>query len=390
MKPDRIRSEFQRLSGVRVSEDVLERARERSPAPPTPPGQRVWIAFVALAVFAAAGAFAWSAFRPGSSAPEPPGDESTAPTVVRLDCGGQGPELLTPEVQVQTDGVLMHVEPVGDAIGVEGSLVDEDPGTGTWAFDFGEGDQAQSFAIALGIAPGEYVVRCAHGAFLGGELTSAEGVSLRIVDPEGVWHDPALACSGPDQALRQIFDGGEPPVNPASIIDQVIRHAVPGVVDSDVIDYAVYPGTPRGEEWHFRVVRRGEVLAVLHLFESDSQRTIEVEACSSSQIGDPDAPTAGPLATTREVPEFPRCDPYANACASVWVSEARYAQLRAESIPQPDEQVPSCDEATPDEACSTYPDDQAVELLLLPEDGEAFVAQYGCGQTRAEMCRLES
>lgn len=109
-----------------------------------------------------------------------------------------------------------------------------------------------------------------------------------------------------------------------------------------------------------------------------------------SGIGDPNSSTAGPIATTREVPGFPRCDPYTNACVSVWVSQARYAQIRGDPVPQPDLQVPSCDEAAPDEACSTYPDDQAVELLMFPEDGDAFIAQYGCGQALAEMCRLES
>lgn len=390
MKPDRIRREFQRLSRVRVSDGVLERARERSPSPPTPAGQRAFIAFVALAVFAAAGFFAWSAFRPGSSNPEPPADDTEVPTLMRLDCGGQRPELLTPEVQVQDDGVLIHVEDLGDAIGIEGSLVDEDPGTGTWAFDFGEENQGQGFDVALGIGPGQYVVRCAHGGFLAGELNPAEGESLRIVDPEGVWHDPALACAAPDQAARSDFFGGEVSVNPSSMIDQVLRHAVSGIVDSDLIEYAAYPGTPRGEEWHFRVLRGGEVLARMRTFEAGNQRTIVVEACSSSEIGGPNAPTAGPIATTREVPGFPRCDPYTSDCASVWVSEARYAQLRGEAVPQPLTEYPSCEEAGPDEACSTYPDDYPVELLVMPQDRDAFVAQYGCGAREEEMCRLET
>jgi hypothetical protein len=390
VNPDRIRREFQRLSEVRVSEGVLERARERPPTPPTPPGQRVFVAVAALAVFAIAGFFARSAFRPGTSSPEPPAGESGVPTVLGFDCGGQGPGLLTTEVQVQSEGVLVHVEGLGDATGVEGSRVDDDPGTGTWAVEFGEENRPQIFDVALAIQPGKYVVRCAHGDFLAGKLTPAEGEAVRIVDPDGIWHDPALACTGPEQSPRDFFDGGEPSVNPVSIIDQVIRHAVPGIVDSDVIEYAAYPGSPRGEEWHFLVLRGGEVLARLRSFEAGDRRTIEVEACASSEIGHRNAPSAGPIGTTREVPGFLRCDPYANSCVSVWVSEARYAQLRDEAVPQPDAEYPSCEEVGPDEACSTYPDDQPVELLLMPPDRDAFVAQDGCGATADEMCRLNS
>ena len=47
--------------------------------------------------------------------------------------------MLTPEVQVQDDGVLIRVEDVGDAVGVEGSLLDQDPGTGTWRSTSGAG-----------------------------------------------------------------------------------------------------------------------------------------------------------------------------------------------------------------------------------------------------------
>jgi hypothetical protein len=107
--------------------------------------------------------------------PTPPAAAMEPANVARFDCGGEGPDLLTPEVQVQNDGVLIHVEDLADAVGVEGSLVDEDPGTGTWAVDFGEEDQGSTFEFAMAIAPGQYVVRCAHGGFLAGELSAAEG-----------------------------------------------------------------------------------------------------------------------------------------------------------------------------------------------------------------------
>jgi hypothetical protein len=319
--------------------------------------------------------------------PTPPADAMEPAKVVRIDCGGEGPELLTPEVQVQNDGVLIYVEDLGDAIGVEGSLVDEDPGTGTWAFDFGEEDQGPILEVAMGIEPGRYVVRCAHGGFLAGELSAAEGESLRVIDRAAIWHDPALGCSGTEQILQHDFFGGEVSVNPSSIIDQVLRHAVPGIVDSDVIDYAEYPGTPRGQEWDFRVLRGGEVVARIRVFEAGDW-TFGVEACSTSEIGDRNAPTAGPIATTHEVPGFARCDPYSSDCAQVWVSEARYAELRSEPVPQPDPKYASCEEAGPDEACSVYPDDRPLELLVTPKDRDAFVAQFGCGASEEEMCRV--
>ncbi len=319
--------------------------------------------------------------------PMPPADAMEPANVVRFDCGGEGPELLTPEVQVQNDGVLIHVEDLGDAIGVEGSLVDEDPGTGTWAFDFGEEDQGTILEVAMAIEPGRYVVRCAHGGFLAGELSAAQGESLRIIDRAAIWHDPALACSGTEQLLQHDFFGGEVSVNPSSIIDQVLRHAVPGIVESDVIDYAEYPGTPRGQEWNFRVLRGGEVVARIRVLEAGDW-TFGVEACSTSEIGDRNAPTAGPIATTHEVPGFARCDPYSSDCARVWVSEARYAELRGEPVPKPDPDYPSCEEAGPDEACSVYPDDRPLELLVTPKDRDAFVAQFECGASEEEMCRI--
>jgi len=321
--------------------------------------------------------------------PKPPADDTEPATVLQFDCGGEGPELLTPEVQVQNDGVLIHVEDLGDAVGVEGSLVDEDPDTGTWAVDFGEEDQGSTFEFAMAIAPGQYVVRCAHGGFLAGELSLAQGESLRIIDRAAIWHDPALACSGTEQVLHRDFFGGEVSVNPSSIIDQVLRHAVPGIVDSDVIDHAEYPGTPRGEEWHFRALRGGEVVARIRVFEAGDW-SFGVEACSTSEIGDRNAPTAGPIATTHEVPGFARCDPYTSDCASVWVSEARYAELRREPVPQPDTEYASCEEAGPDEVCSVYPDDRPLELLVAPQDRDGFVAQFGCGASEEEMCRLEA
>jgi hypothetical protein len=284
MKPDPIRRAFEHLSNVPVPEDIVERARERPPAPPTPPGHRALVAFVALAVFAAAGAFAWSAFRPGSSPPEPPADVSDVPSVVRIDCGAQGSELLTPEVQVQSDGVLIHVEEVGNAVGVEGSLLDEDPGTGTWAFDFGDGGVTSGFEIALALPPGEYVVRCAEGDFLAGAMTSADGEVLKIVDPGGIWHDHTLSCPEADRSPQWTFGGGDPSIVDPSGIEDVIRNTVPGIAPSDLIEYAAYPGAPRGEEWQYRILRGGAVVARLRLFEGGGRWTI-VEACSSSGIG---------------------------------------------------------------------------------------------------------
>lgn len=284
MKPDRIRREFKRLSDVPIPDDLLERARQRDPTPPRSPGSRAVVAFVALAVFAAAGAFAWSAFRPRSSQPQPPADEGEIPTVVRMDCGKQERGLVTPEVQVQGGGVLIHVEDVGNAVGVEGSLLD-DLGSGAWAFDFGETQAAGGFDIALGIAPGAYVVRCADGNFLSRTLTPADGEIVHIVDPAGIWHDFALACPGADQAPIAAIDGGVLSSETSSVVEELIRHAVPGIADSDLIEYAAYPGTPRGEEWDYRVVRGGEVLARLGVFTGDGQSSIVVEACSSSGIG---------------------------------------------------------------------------------------------------------
>jgi hypothetical protein len=134
-------------------------------------------------------------------------------------------------------------------------------------------------------------------------LTPADGESLHIVDPAGIWHDFALACRGTDQAPLEAIDGGARPETSSDVVE-LIRQTVPGIADSDVIEYAAYPGAPRGEQWDYRVVRGGEVLARLGVLTGDGQSTIVVEACSSSGIG-----TAGASPVTAgESP--PIDDPY--------------------------------------------------------------------------------
>jgi hypothetical protein len=75
MKPERIREEFQRLNRVRVSEGLVDRARERSGGlTRTPLGKRALVVLVAFGVFVAAGVFAWSALRfTGDDHSEPSG-----------------------------------------------------------------------------------------------------------------------------------------------------------------------------------------------------------------------------------------------------------------------------------------------------------------------------
>jgi hypothetical protein len=69
MKPERLRREFGRLSRVPVTEGLVERARVREVEPLQPSWKRrAIVVVVAIAIFAVAAGFAWSALRPSPRA----------------------------------------------------------------------------------------------------------------------------------------------------------------------------------------------------------------------------------------------------------------------------------------------------------------------------------
>lgn len=102
---------------------------------------------------------------------------------------------------------------------------------------------------------------------------------LTIVDPEGLWVNPELACGRGWKRSRIRTDVKEQ-VDP----EQVAHDEVPGLRDGDVIRRPGYPGT----EWHLDthvVVRDGENVAFLVFGRRGGRWEIGIHACPGSAIG---------------------------------------------------------------------------------------------------------
>src|SRR4051794_29848017 len=151
---DQIRETLQRRA-------ALVDSREATPhAPPTPghgrhhPGgraSRTIAAVVAFGVFAVAAVFAWTALRPGPTAP--PTSEASTPDTARVTCGPNGAtSLATPAVRPQLDGV--HIEVMSRGSGFLYTQQTDVPGH-NWAQDLAT--RSGTSEVLLAIPPRTFV-----------------------------------------------------------------------------------------------------------------------------------------------------------------------------------------------------------------------------------------
>ena len=197
-----------------------------------------------------------------------PSRVSAIPVVGTIRCGdaSTAAPLVTPAVQPAEDGV--HLTLVGArARRVVAQLL---RGSEEWNIPLAAGRIRR--LVLSDLPPGEYRVSCLPA-------DPDAHAELRVVDPDGLWHAPELDCPGAVQVME--FDG-----TATGLADptEAVR-AFPGVKGSDVVEYAGYPLASDG----FRVIRAGEVVALVHL--ERAQRggwfVSSVESCVGS----------GPLST---------------------------------------------------------------------------------------------
>lgn len=283
----------------------------------------------------------------------------------------------TPVVSVQPDGLHVRIDGSGDAIGL---TVDIDGGKMATGFPPGE---AYPVDLVLPIPVGEGRIVCGYRQTADGPASKP----IELVDPAGIWHDPHLDCSLPDDVddpPRFMFWTGPNP------FPDVLERVVPGFRRGDDVAYAGYPRGAFGRSWLIR--REGDTVGHLDVSTYDDRSFVTPWACEDSRIGASGSGTAGRQATPFEVEGFARCDPYRSVCSDVFVTAAWYADARGEP---PDRyayrQEPSsaCLPDQPEGGCRPDPEDVVLVMMMSHEDAARFIATRGCG-TEATACALTS
>jgi hypothetical protein len=273
---------------------------------------------------------------------------------------------------VQPDGLHVRIDGPGDAIGLT-----IDIGGGKIATGFPPGE-AYPVDLVLPVPVGEGRIVCGYRQTVDGPASKP----IEVVDPEGIWHDPALDCGVPD-------DVDDPPrfsfwTEPNRFPD-VLERVVPGFRRGDDVMYAGYPRGAFGRSWLMR--RAGDTVSHLEVSTYDDRSFVTLWACDDSGIGDAGGETAGPQATPFSVDGLQRCDPYVAACSEVFVTAAWYADARGERAKRYAYREAPWDACLPDQpqGCRPDPDDVVLVLLLSSDDAARFMATRGCG-AEAEPC----
>jgi hypothetical protein len=228
----------------------------------------------------------------------PPPDE--APDLLHLTCTPDTATLDSVVVRAQSDGVHIAVDASNDVNRVEivfGSAPEEFFGTGVGVHEDG--------SRGTPIQPGSgWGVGCSGGggnAVSPSDIGTSKVAAFTVVDPDGIYTPVELAC---DQPISRRFavtgtpasgvDGQYEPT--AQTVDESVA-AIPGILDTDVVQEAGYPDGPGFKSGPlFTVLRDARPVARLHVpVEVFGSWSVSVDACPETGIG-PDAPpgAAGP------------------------------------------------------------------------------------------------
>lgn len=245
--------------------------------PPEPPGRRIVTAVVALGLFTAVAAGAWLAFRPVHTGTAASGGPEPADVLV-VTCSEDGPpEISTPVVRAHPDGIHVQVRgaPNTEALFIRSA---SRPG-----WDLSSGSNGIEDELVVGATPGEAFAGCFSGDPVpereAGAPQQPDESAFTIVDPTGSWVSTELTC-GFDPDTRHFEadrdSAGEP-------IESAARRAIPGVLDTDVVERAGYPQA--GDRQEVRIVRDGEVVAWASGFIFNAESWLfDVTACEGSGI----------------------------------------------------------------------------------------------------------
>jgi hypothetical protein len=247
---ERWQREVRKLHELGPSADVWDDAAARTPgtsadADGPSARKRVIAGVLAIAVFIAAGLFAWEIFRP--SDPLPPA-QADASDVLRIRCDAQSIDVLTPVVEAQPDGVHVLAEVSGIR---QPQVLLSSKANPTGLFSSGAQGVDDVFVVAL--PPGLATASCLSIPLQSGGPTG----SFSVVDPEGVFKAYHLTCEDPKWAGTSRNDLSD--VVPAATPEEAFALHVNGLMAEDVIEPAGYPMD--ASRWDFyRLTREGQVI----------------------------------------------------------------------------------------------------------------------------------
>lgn len=215
-----------------------------------------------------------------------------APSVAKISCTADGVLLHTPVVAAQRDGVTFDIDNPAGFEQVGWFPTDSDA---TWGASIGR----ERRVVWGQMPPGRYTVGCGpESANNANDLVGATAI-VEVTDPTSYWHPYEPDCIGEKKKTSTASYLASKVFTSRSEDDQfvyskdftyegesTIRSRVPGILDSDILDYRGYPEGKRvmGDD-SFRVVRDGRVVAgVAVLHRSPDSLSFWVEACPSSGI----------------------------------------------------------------------------------------------------------
>ena len=202
-----------------------------------------------------------------ASEPPPPALPETAVIVCRA---GEAPNVETPSVKPQSDGV--HVQFMNDTGKELSTLIEhpEDGGMGTSA-----PDGTSSQVVDLG--PGAFSVACYDGFTEDGSEVPRS--SVEVVDEDGIWVSTRLGCV---EQFSQVADYIQGATGETSDPIEAARKGIEGynLETDDVFERAGYPET---DTVRVRAVRDGEPIAVVDLIDDGAGKWLvsQVTGCSS-------------------------------------------------------------------------------------------------------------
>jgi hypothetical protein len=176
--------------------------------------------------------------------------EDAAPAL-RVRCGPDGTQVLTPVVETQPDG--LHVVPVGVPHGWSIGITTEDRFASFWS-----GSEGVNDPFVRSVPTGELVVACTSEAVAENEKEWlwSETARFRFVDQRGYFAPFNRACETSETTgLAFSFDAG----GSSDLVEQ-IRGALIGVDPTDAVEQVAYPD-PTVPSWWI-VVRDGRTVAM--------------------------------------------------------------------------------------------------------------------------------
>ena len=195
--------------------------------------------------------------------------EAALPDVALVACEvGRPPRVETPAVKPQRDGV--HLEFVNET-GKQLSFSVEDPSEGGLGADAPRGSSTQ----VVDLHPGTVTIAC-YDAYAedGSEVPQAP---LEIVDQDDVWISAKLTCNELFSGTSDYAQGAQGDADPLAAAGKGLE----GYMRSgDIVEQAGYPDA---EVPLYRLVRSGEVLAVVDLVDDGAGGWLPstVTGCSS-------------------------------------------------------------------------------------------------------------